>query len=64
MMQCHKVDYEIIGNSMPMLEVELDPGETVVAEAGSMTSCASLTSWKSAVAAPPEVADAAIEITR
>lgn len=35
-MQCHKVDYEIIGNSMPMLEVELDPGETVVAEAGSM----------------------------
>jgi uncharacterized protein (TIGR00266 family) len=35
-MKCHKVDYEIIGNSMPMLEVELDPGETVIAEAGSM----------------------------
>ncbi|MDO6563833.1 TIGR00266 family protein [Amphritea sp. 1_MG-2023] len=35
-MQCHKVDYEIIGDSMPMLEVELDPGETVIAEAGSM----------------------------
>lgn len=35
-MRCHKVDYEIIGNSMPMLEVELDPGETVIAEAGSM----------------------------
>ncbi|WP_428034445.1 TIGR00266 family protein [Amphritea sp.] len=35
-MKCHTVDYEIIGNSMPMLEVELDPGETVIAEAGSM----------------------------
>ncbi|WP_432474319.1 TIGR00266 family protein [Amphritea sp. HPY] len=35
-MRCHKVDYEIIGSSMPMLEVELDPGETVIAEAGSM----------------------------
>ncbi|WP_296059748.1 TIGR00266 family protein [uncultured Amphritea sp.] len=35
-MKCHKVDYEIIGNSMPLLEVELDPGETVIAEAGSM----------------------------
>lgn len=36
MMQCHKVDYEVIGSSMPMLEVELDPAETVIAEAGSM----------------------------
>ncbi|GGK57868.1 TIGR00266 family protein [Amphritea balenae] len=35
-MKCHKVDYEVIGSSMPMLEVELDPGETVIAEAGSM----------------------------
>ena len=35
-MQCHEVDYEIIGSSMPLLEVELDPGETVVAEAGMM----------------------------
>lgn len=35
-MRCHKVDYEVIGSSMPMLEVELDPGETVIAEAGSM----------------------------
>lgn len=35
-MKCHKVDYEVIGHSMPMLEIELDPGETVIAEAGSM----------------------------
>lgn len=35
-MRCHEVDYEIIGHDMQMLEVELDPGETVVAEAGAM----------------------------
>jgi len=36
MMRCHEVDYEIIGNSMQLVEVELDPGETVIAEAGAM----------------------------
>ncbi|WJW76603.1 TIGR00266 family protein [Thiohalobacter sp. IOR34] len=35
-MRCHEVDYEIIGHSMQMVEVELDPGETVIAEAGAM----------------------------
>jgi len=35
-MQCHEVDYEIIGHDMQMVEVELDPGETVIAEAGAM----------------------------
>ncbi|WP_027359390.1 TIGR00266 family protein [Desulforegula conservatrix] len=35
-MQCHEVDFEIIGNDMQVVEVELDPGETVVAEAGAM----------------------------
>lgn len=35
-MQCHKVDYEIIGHDMQLVEVELDPGETVIAEAGAM----------------------------
>jgi len=35
-MQCHTVDYEIIGSDMQIVEVELDPGETVVAEAGAM----------------------------
>ena len=35
-MRCHEVDYEIIGDDMQMVEVELDPAETVIAEAGSM----------------------------
>ena len=35
-MKCHEVDYTIIGDDMQMVQVELDPGETVVAEAGAM----------------------------
>ncbi len=35
-MQCHEVDYEILGSDMQIVEVELDPGETVIAEAGAM----------------------------
>ena len=35
-MQCHKVDFEILGSDMQIVEVELDPGETVIAEAGAM----------------------------
>jgi len=35
-MRCHEVDYEIIGDDMQVVEVELDPGETVIAEAGAM----------------------------
>ncbi|KZN40663.1 TIGR00266 family protein [Pseudoalteromonas luteoviolacea] len=35
-MRCHEIDYEIIGESMQMVEVELDPNETVIAEAGAM----------------------------
>jgi len=35
-MRCHEVDYEIFGNDMQIVEVELDPGETVIAEAGAM----------------------------
>ncbi len=34
-MRCHEVDYEIIGGDMQMVEVELDPNETVIAEAGA-----------------------------
>lgn len=32
----HEIDYEIIGGDMQLVEVELDPGETVIAEAGAM----------------------------
>jgi len=35
--RCHAVDYQLIGDSMQMLVVELDPGEAVIAEAGMMT---------------------------
>ena len=35
-MQCHEVDYEIFGDDMQVVEVELDPNETVIAEAGAM----------------------------
>jgi len=35
-MICHKVDYRILGSDLQFLEVELDPGEAVVAEAGAM----------------------------
>lgn len=32
----HEIDYEIIGNEMQFVEIELDPQESAVAEAGSM----------------------------
>jgi len=32
----HEVDYEILGDDMQFVKVELDPGEAVVAEAGNM----------------------------
>ena len=36
-MQSHELDYTIIGNSTQLIEIELDPNETVIAEAGAMT---------------------------
>ena len=36
MMKAHEVDYQIIGDDIQIVEVELDPGETVIAEAGAM----------------------------
>ncbi|MBW2611200.1 MAG: TIGR00266 family protein [Deltaproteobacteria bacterium] len=35
-MRSHEVDYEIIGDDIQIVEIELDPGETVIAEAGAM----------------------------
>ena len=32
----HEVDYEVLGDDIQIVEVELDPGETVIAEAGAM----------------------------
>jgi uncharacterized protein (TIGR00266 family) len=36
MNRSHEIDYRIIGESIQIVEVELDPGETVIAEAGAM----------------------------
>lgn len=35
-MKCHEVGYKIFGDDMQTVEVELDPGEAVIAEAGAM----------------------------
>ena len=35
-MRSHELDYEIIGDDIQIVEIELDPGEVVVAEAGAM----------------------------
>jgi hypothetical protein len=33
---CHKVSYEIKGHEMQLVEIELDPSETIIAEAGAL----------------------------
>lgn len=35
-MKAHEIDYRIIGNDLQLVEIELDPNETVIAEAGAM----------------------------
>lgn len=35
-MKSHEVDYKIIGESIQLVEIELDPQETIIAEAGAM----------------------------
>jgi uncharacterized protein (TIGR00266 family) len=35
-MQSHEIDYKILGEDIQMVEIELDPRETVIAEAGAM----------------------------
>lgn len=35
-MNSHEIDYKIIGDDIQIVEIELDPGETVIAEAGAM----------------------------
>jgi len=36
MSRSHEIDYRIIGESIQIVEIELDPAETVIAEAGAM----------------------------
>ncbi len=35
-MNSHEIDYEIKGHDVQFVEIELDPHETVIAEAGAM----------------------------
>lgn len=35
-MRSHEIDYKILGDDIQLVEIELDPFETVIAEAGSM----------------------------
>ena len=35
-MQSHEIDYQVYGDDLQFVEVELDPRETVIAEAGAM----------------------------
>lgn len=35
-MNSHEIDFELFGNNLQCIEIELDPNETVIAEAGSM----------------------------
>jgi len=34
--QSHEIEYEILGGDMQLVEIELDPGDSVIAEAGAM----------------------------
>src|SRR5262245_6787265 len=34
--RAHEIDFRIVGSEMQFVEVELDPGESAIAEAGSM----------------------------
>ncbi|MGB3585310.1 MAG: AIM24 family protein, partial [Tunicatimonas sp.] len=36
MKRSHEIDYQILGDGIQVVEVELDPSETVIAEAGAM----------------------------
>lgn len=36
MRNSHEIDYKVFGNDIQVLEIELDPNETVIAEAGAM----------------------------
>ncbi|MBN1487837.1 MAG: TIGR00266 family protein [Anaerolineae bacterium] len=35
-MRSHEIDYQVYGDDLQFVEIELDPGETVIAEAGAM----------------------------
>jgi uncharacterized protein (TIGR00266 family) len=50
----HEVDFEIFGNEMQYVEITLDPGETVIAEAGSMMYASSTIKMESVFGNPSQ----------
>ncbi|MCC3156047.1 TIGR00266 family protein [Hymenobacter sp. 15J16-1T3B] len=44
-MNSHDVDYRILGHDIQVLEIELDPGESVIAEAGTMVYMEEAIAW-------------------
>ncbi len=47
MIKSHEIDYDIFGNDMQVIELELDQNETVIAEAGAMNYMENGISFKS-----------------
>jgi uncharacterized protein (AIM24 family) len=45
-MQAHEIDYQIFGEEMQYVEIELDPQEIVIAEAGSFMMMDNNIQWK------------------
>jgi uncharacterized protein (AIM24 family) len=45
-MQAHEIDYQIFGEEMQYVEIELDPQEIVIAEAGSFMMMDNNIKWK------------------
>ena len=48
----HEIDYEIFGDEMQYVEITLDPGETVIAEAGGMMYMTPASRWRPSSATP------------
>jgi len=50
----HEVDYKIFGDDMQFVEVELDPGEAAVAEAGGCFTWKTESAWRQSSAMAPQ----------
>ena len=45
-MQAHEIEYKLYGDDMQFVEIELDPKESVVAEAGAMMMMKTTSKWR------------------
>ena len=51
--RAHDIDFRIMGSEMQFVEVDLDPGESAVAEAGLMMYMTPASRWKRCSATAP-----------